>query len=120
MTTLYRPVLIETAEQAEALPIGTIATSAQDAGGVWRKRTATSWARASMKPSLWTNHGIANPDAAITALVPIEAEEEATRLLYLDGRMDGYSFEAGDELPEEFFNGPPRSRYVTEWTEKEE
>lgn len=50
-------------------------------------------------------------------LVPIEAEEEWTRLLHLDGRMDDYSFEAGDELPEEFFNGPPRTRFVTPWEE---
>ena len=76
MTTIYIPQAITSAEQAEALPIGTVATSSQEGGGVWRKRTADSWAKASMKPSLWTNHGIANRDAAITALVPIEAEEE--------------------------------------------
>ena len=32
MTTLYRPVLIESAEQAEALPVGTVATHSSGAG----------------------------------------------------------------------------------------
>lgn len=73
MTILYRTVPILSEDHAASLPIGTVATSAQEVGGVWRKRTADSWVKASLRPSLWTNFGMANPDAAIVAHVPIEA-----------------------------------------------
>lgn len=87
MTTVYIPRPIETVEDAEALPVGAVAISSQDGGGVWRKRTATSWAKASMKPSLWTNHGIANRDAAIVALVPAYAKEDRGPIVaQADGR----------------------------------
>lgn len=73
MTILYRIVPILSGEHAASLPIGTVATSAQEAGGVWRKCAEDSWVKASSRPSLWTNCGMANPDAAISAHVPIEA-----------------------------------------------
>ena len=84
MTTLYRPVLIESAEQAEALPVGTVATfrgvccgfevAIRDEDGEW-------WDA----PGGITQKGPGYTDQTITgwtALVPIEAEvetEEAAR-----------------------------------------
>ena len=83
MTTLYRPVLIESAEQAEALPVGTVALD-HPTGNADRlpyvKATATRWA------SVWgvddlgaiDAYGTAPNEAMVgdCALVPIEAEEE--------------------------------------------
>lgn len=75
MTTLYRPVLIESAEQAEALPVGTVATHSSGAGMDHAHKVglgdhlARGWLSLSADVS----------DAAMvgwTALVPIEAEEE--------------------------------------------
>ena len=64
---LYRPVLIESAEQAEALPEGTVAIGTRY--GVIEKGSRGRW---------WA--GLAElPDRIAvggTALVPIEAEEE--------------------------------------------
>lgn len=84
MTTLYKPVLIETTEQAEALPVGTVATfrgvccgfevAIRDEDGEW-------WDA----PGGITQKGPGYTDQTITgwtALVPIEAEvevEEAPR-----------------------------------------
>ena len=78
MTTLYKPVLIESAEQAEALPVGTVATfrgvccgsevAIRDQDGEW-------WDA----PGGITQKGPAYTDQTIvgwTALVPIEAEVE--------------------------------------------
>ena len=68
-TTLYRPVLIESAEQAEALPIGTVALLRFG----HRTKTTDGW---------WetpTGGGLDESRAVVgaQALVPIEAEEEA-------------------------------------------
>lgn len=103
MTILFEQVRIRTAAQAEELPIGTIATSEQDGGGVWRKKSEDSWVKASMKPSLWTNHGMANSDAAITALLPIETAVEHDVGV-------GYHYSG----PYQIFY----SRLVTEWREE--
>ena len=70
MTTLYRPVLIESAEQAEALPEGTVAFQSWGHGTTARTLTGGRW----ITPS-----GAALPHAEVVgmqALVPIEAEEE--------------------------------------------
>ena len=73
MTTLYRPVLIESAEQAEALPVGTVAYLPGFNGWVTPA--------AKVGPSDWRS-GDDDPgtrDRTMvdwTALVPIEAEEE--------------------------------------------
>lgn len=69
MTTLYKPVLIKSAEQAEALPIGTVALTP---GGHPAMKSA---------PGVWIVVGVPSyrSDAQAvgsTALVPIEAEEE--------------------------------------------
>lgn len=84
MTTLYRPVLIESTEQAEALPIGTVALDhprgTRDELIPYVKATPDRWA------SVWDVSALGNiksygtaPNEAMVgdrALVPIEAEEE--------------------------------------------
>ena len=70
MTTIYVPHLIETAEQAEALPEGTIITHAENYP---QEKFAGLWGReGSSSESLAEEEGW-------TALVPIEAEEELQR-----------------------------------------
>ncbi|MGP5098382.1 hypothetical protein ACTXJ1_10220 [Brachybacterium alimentarium] len=68
MSTLYRPVLIETAEQAEALPEGSLVRDVRS-GFDYRARHALG------------GYLQADLDAGVDveALVPIEAEEEITR-----------------------------------------
>lgn len=104
MTTLYRPVLIESAEQAEALPEGTIITHAEyhpqeKFAGLWGRNRNTS-------------RQLAQQDGWM-ALVPIEAEEEWKTLhegsWHLktdedDARRDANSLGA-------------RRRYTTDWEE---
>ena len=79
MTTLYRPVRIESAEQAEALPIGTVTITPNEVGQVDQAAVRVRGG--------WHSTGVANehgtpflyPHLAVvgdTALVPIEAEEE--------------------------------------------
>lgn len=76
VTTLYRPVLIETAEQAEALPIGTIALLPFNGS---HRQVLTKTTDRSPGPWDLEMHGYAN-DRVIgwSALVPVEAEEEWT------------------------------------------
>ncbi|MGO2819451.1 MAG: hypothetical protein ACTIA5_01530 [Brachybacterium tyrofermentans] len=71
MTTLYRPVLIETAEQAEALPDGTLARHSEGAGMDHAHKVRA------LGLQVWigdrTNYYNAHM-VGWTALVPIEAE----------------------------------------------
>ena len=94
MTILYKPVLIESEEQAEALPEGTVV--------IHRK----SWPREKdgdefMPPD---SIGPVTPEQVVgwTALVPIEAEEE-TRTRW----------DEGDPVNDLTL----KSRYVTAWEE---
>ena len=102
MTTLYRPVLIESAEQAEALPIGTImflpagpyVWTARDPGGEFLDHYGRPW-----------HFENTQDDEPFTALVPIEAEEETrehpTRV---------------EERPESAYLQPVQQvRYKTRW-----
>ena len=77
MTTLYRPVLIESAEQAEALPTGTLARHAAGSGMDHAHKIAPI---GDPTPLLaWVSLTGLVSNAAMTgwsALVPIEAEEE--------------------------------------------
>lgn len=67
MSILYKPVLIESAEQAEALPEGTIITHAENYP---QEKFAGLWGReGNSSESLAEEEGW-------TALVPIEAEEQ--------------------------------------------
>lgn len=69
MTTLYRPVLIESAEQAAELPEGVMAVWTWGMGADARTHTRTGW---------MSRSGSVLPSSNVvgwTALVPIEAEE---------------------------------------------
>ena len=73
MSILYKPVKIESAEQAEALPEGVIMRSRT--GSLCERGTITG------DPCIWEEGWLSIPDAIehlapLTALVPIEAEEE--------------------------------------------
>lgn len=80
MTTLYRPVKITSAEQAEALPEETIAISEEFAPEVFVKVGPDEW---------FGTHGPGTMTdltaVGWTALVPIEAEEEFTAMGTDDG-----------------------------------
>lgn len=111
-TLLYRPVLIETAEQAEALPEGTIATdpgtyAAEKGGG------------------LWFGDGGPWPSSLMvgwSALVPIEAEEETRSVArHSGGGQTNYNTEAAGNpgrMGEYIASLPIESRYVTPWEEQ--
>ena len=100
MTTLYRPVLIESAEQAEALPEGTImflpagpyVWTAREPGGEFLDHYGRPW-----------HFENTQDDEPFTALVPIEAEEDfqkAGGASVYDGGMGSW---------------PDRTRLVTPW-----
>ena len=94
MTTLYKPVLIESAEQAEALPEGTImflpagpyVWTARDPGGEFLDHYGRPW-----------HFENTQDDEPFTALVPIEAEEGTDTIQ--TGAEHSYT----------------RTRYVTPW-----
>ena len=75
MTTLYRPVLIESAEQAEALPVGTVAYGPETGGLVGIRAPESSYfpwhCSFEHDPTAYSSEVV-----GWTALVPIEAEEE--------------------------------------------
>ena len=106
MTTLYKPVLIESAEQAEALPIGTVTITPNEVGQVDQAavRVRGGW----HSTGVATEHGtpFLYPHPAVvgdTALVPIEAEEDfqkAGGASVYDGGMGSW---------------PDRTRLVTPW-----
>lgn len=76
MSTLYRPVVIETAEQAEALPIGSVLIRHRDDETT---RVATRIHRGPSPDHVWrTGDGFHRHSGVVgmQALVPIEAEEE--------------------------------------------
>ena len=76
MTTIYKPVLIESAEQAEALPIGTVALYT---AALPQDMTALVLGGDGIDGPGWQDeHEIKEHEYVIgwTALVPIEAEEE--------------------------------------------
>ena len=92
MTTLYKPVLIESAEQAEALPEGSFIIDALDLVARREKagRCAGRW--------ITEEDGcLDDPVMPAQALVPIEVVEE----------MDTDYYSGGD--------GAPARRYVTPW-----
>lgn len=69
MSTLYRPVLIESAEQAEALPKGAVVVGTR-AGAIEKGSHGIWWSGLTQVPDRTPIGG--------SALVPIEAEEETT------------------------------------------
>ena len=77
MTTLYRPVLIESAEQADALPEGAIVIN-DDGDRYNRLLGVGKWHSAADDRGLDEDLDSTYRPRKITALVPIEAEEETT------------------------------------------
>lgn len=73
MTTLYRPVLIESAEQAEALPRGSVVFDGDPEDGDTYVRVGGDW-HTNGHPGLLSE--ALDLGLTVTALVPIEAEEE--------------------------------------------
>src|SRR5699024_6091456 len=76
MTTLYRPVLIESAAQAEALPEGSIVIN-DDGDRYSRHPRWGEWHSVADDRDLTEDLDSTFRPPTITALVPIEAEEEA-------------------------------------------
>ena len=70
MTTLYKPVLIESAEQAEALPVGTVGHEPPHLYAYIKK--ARNYWRGTGDDAALTDYEM----PPFTALVPIEAEEQ--------------------------------------------
>ena len=97
MTTLYRPVLIESAEQAEALPVNTLAISADGVDPAIRKEDG--WHGIFGDPPY--SHAEMVSDYA---LVPIEAEEERGGW--------GFCTPGCERIPHSHY---PRKRLVTPW-----
>ena len=98
MSALYRPVLIESAEQAEALPEGAI-VPVEDKDGPWEKRSDGKFQGAGR--IIVDAHRVLDR----IALVPIEAEaehEEARSVSVLHGST---------------WTWPGRTRLVTPWEE---
>ena len=102
MNILYKPVKIESAEQAEALPEGTVAICPED----WPvEKSGGLWGRQGYPSSFLADTG----DWA--ALVPIEVEEQriTSKLLKHPPCLDDLrAFQAG-ETPAD------RTRLVTPW-----
>ena len=96
MTTLYRPVLIESAEQADALPEGAIVIN-DDGDRYNRLLGVGKWHSAADDRGLDEDLDSTYRPRKITALVPIEAEEEMDTDYYMGG------------------DGSPMRRYVTPW-----
>ena len=99
MTTLYHTVLIESAEQAEALPIGTVGHEPPHLYAYIKK--ARNYWRGTGDDAALTDYEM----LPFTALVPIEAEEETrehpTRV---------------EERPESAYLQPVQQvRYKTRW-----
>lgn len=117
---LYRPVRIESAEQAEALPIGTVALD-HPTGNADRlpyvKATAARWA------SVWgvddlgviDAYGTAPNEAMVgdQALVPIEAEEEWKTLHEGAWHLKADESDARNDATAY----GTRRRYTTDWEE---
>lgn len=94
MSTLYRPVPIKTAEQAEALPEGSILLTAYGPAG--RDHRGDWWVGLSkVHPNLMRDR---------TALVPVEAEEEF---------QDIDTYEASGHMRRHHL-----TRYTTPWEEQ--
>lgn len=100
MTTLYRPVLIESAEQAEALPDGTVVFIERPWADTTRREVGTKdhgeWWGSDCDVNFLGAEGL----VSWTALVPIGAEEET------------HSIQTRGQTTPEW-----RTRLVTPWEE---
>ena len=117
MTILYKPVLIETVEQAEALPPGTIACDPEADSRVGIRMPGSDrfgWSCSfDHDPTAYSSSVV-----GWTALVPVEAEEEWA-LIYDDEEQAIYAVEA-DVRKWARIDGEgqaPSRRYTTAWEE---
>ena len=78
MTTLYKPVLIESVEQADALPKGSVVFDGDPEDGDTYVRVGGNW-HTNGYPGVLSE--ALDLGFTVTALVPIEAEEETTGAL---------------------------------------
>lgn len=114
MTTLYKPVLIESAEQAEALPVGTVAIESGEQGQAVGAsiRVQGGWHCTGYCLDFGGSETLKHSDmVGDTALAPIEAEEQriTSKLLKHPPSLDDLrAFQAG-ETPAD------RTRLVTPW-----
>ena len=104
MITLYRPVLIESAEQAEALPLGMVATSPVIDAVAIRVGYGLGWSVSGDEMSDMHAHMV-----GWTALVPIEAEEET--------RDHPRRHEKAPRAGEAYLRPATMTRLVTPWEE---
>ena len=114
MSVLYRPVLIESAEQAEALPLSTRAIR-PDGQAAARLDGVSEGGQWTSKLRLYAHDEV----IGWTALVPIEAEEEYSAENSYGGR-DLTSSLAYAQLDAELHGTTPQTRLVTPWTPTEE
>ena len=86
MTTLYKPVLIESVEQAEALPVGTVGHEPPHLYAYIKK--ARNYWRGTGDDAALTDYEM----LPFTALVPVEAEEETREHPYRVEERVGYAY----------------------------
>ena len=112
MTTVYIPRLIETAEQAEALPVGTVAIESGEQGQAVGAsiRVRGGW-HCTGETEAYGGMWLVPHDRMIgdTALVPVEAEEEHTRPVHL--------YASTVHVAPSSTTGKPSLRLVTHWEE---
>lgn len=108
MTTLYKPVLIDSTEQAEALPIGTPVLEVLTDPGEDERVVGADFIDDGFDEDLTPGSNFHH-----VALVPIEAEEE-TRAFYDSKRGTTIRVPVDDRARE---RGRVETRHVTPWEE---
>lgn len=110
MTTIYIPRLIESAEQAETLPAGTLAKDGDLTVAV--KAEDGRWARTDVADGL----PVMGSSSMVgwTALVPIEAEEEVEAASHVMGKLAASGVEVTERTGDV---ASWQRRYVTPWVE---
>lgn len=112
MTTIYIPRLIESAEQAEALPVGALAVNWEIPSAAVRigpdEADGYPWLVNSQNLG-WHSHIVGH-----TALVPIEAEEEVEAASHVMGKLAASGVEVTERTGDV---ASWQRRYVTPWVE---
>ena len=119
MSIIYVPRLIETAEQAERLPVGTIALLDPDKPAAFENHAAVrvDHYEADGFPWLVDSQGLAeHPSmAGWTALVPIEAEEEYSTEHAGLARDNEAIYSSPEDVRRDGWTDPLQRRLVTPW-----
>lgn len=112
MTILYKPVLIESVAQADALPTGTVVINSS--GDRYNLTAAGMWHSVADDRDLTEDIDSSAFPVTITALVPIEAEEEWA--ITLSDDPPAWSTATREEAQEAKEHTEPVSvRYRTRW-----